>query len=301
MTMQDDAQNAVAAAAGEQLQAPATPAGEGSVPDARPVPGRPGVEVQNVDKVYGNSTVALRGVDCTLREGEFVSLLGPSGCGKSTLLRIMAGLGGISGGSVRWWEQGFDVVGMEGHRLAFVFQDPTLMPWARVRANVRLPLDLMSGANPEDTERRIDEALEMVGLRDFGNAFPRELSGGMQMRASIARAMVTQPDFLLMDEPFGALDEMTRNRLNDDILQLWRDKRWTVAFVTHSVFEAVYLSTRIEVMAASPGRMASQVLVDEPYPRTSEFRKTHRFTEYCSQVSDALEEASAVGAQEATV
>jgi len=298
MTSQDDSPNAAAVEAGGLTQASS---GQGSVQDARPVLGRPVVEVQNVDKVYGNSTVALQGVDCTLLEGEFVSLLGPSGCGKSTLLRIMAGLGGISNGSVLWWEQGFDIVGTAGHRLAFVFQDPTLMPWARVRSNVRLPLDLMSGPNPDDTERRIDEALEMVGLRDFGDAFPRELSGGMQMRASIARAMVTQPDFLLMDEPFGALDEMTRNRLNDDILQLWRDKRWTVAFVTHSVFEAVYLSTRIEVMAASPGRMASQVAIDEAYPRTSEFRKTHRFTEYCSQVSDALEEASTMGAEEATV
>jgi len=298
MTSQDDSPNAAAVEAGGLTQASS---GQGSVQDARPVLGRPVVEVQNVDKVYGNSTVALQGVDCTLLEGEFVSLLGPSGCGKSTLLRIMAGLGGISNGSVLWWEQGFDIVGTAGHRLAFVFQDPTLMPWARVRSNVRLPLDLMSGPNPNDTERRIDEALEMVGLRDFGDAFPRELSGGMQMRASIARAMVTQPDFLLMDEPFGALDEMTRNRLNDDILQLWRDKRWTVAFVTHSVFEAVYLSTRIEVMAASPGRMASQVAIDEAYPRTSEFRKTHRFTEYCSQVSDALEEASTMGAEEATV
>lgn len=261
--------------------------------DSRPIVGRPIVEVRNVNKIYGNSTVALKGVDCTLFEGEFVSLLGPSGCGKSTLLRIMAGLGGISSGQVRWWEQGFDVVGTPAHRLAFVFQDPTLMPWACVRTNVRLPLDLLHGPNPPDTGKRIDEALEMVGLKDFGDALPRELSGGMQMRASIARAMVTQPNFLLMDEPFGALDEMTRNRLNDDILELWREKRWTVAFVTHSVFEAVYLSTRIDVMAASPGRMASQIPIEEPYPRTSEFRKTHRFTEYCSQISDVLEDASA--------
>jgi len=291
----DESEPVPAAAAGETASRVLDATGS---QDARPVPGRPVIDVQGVDKTYNNGTVALQDVDCTLCEGEFVSLLGPSGCGKSTLLRIMAGLGGISKGVVRWWEQGFNIVGTAGHRLAFVFQDPTLMPWARVRANVRLPLDLMRGPNPTDTQRRIDEALELVGLRGFDDAFPRELSGGMQMRASIARAMVTQPDFLLMDEPFGALDEMTRNRLNDDILQLWRDKRWTLAFVTHSVFEAVYLSTRIEVMAARPGRIVAKVPIDEPYPRSHEFRKTHRFTDYCTQVSEALEKASAMGAEE---
>lgn len=256
---------------------------------------RPVVEVHNVDKIYANGTVALKDVDCTIRSGEFVSLLGPSGCGKSTLLRIMAGLGGITAGSVKWWEQDFDVVGTPGHRLTFVFQDATLMPWARVRQNVRLPLDLAGEGKTEEAARRIDEALAMVGLQNFGNAFPRELSGGMQMRASIARAMVTQPNFLLMDEPFGALDEMTRNRLNDDVLRLWKEKRWTVAFVTHSVYEAVYLSTRIEVMAARPGRVTEEITIDERYPRDQEFRKSDRFAHYCRRVSEALERASAMG------
>jgi len=182
---------------------------------------RPVLQVEGVNKIYTNGTIALKGADLTIRQGEFVSLLGPSGCGKSTLLRIMAGLGEVTTGTVKFWEQGYDVVGDKGRKLAFVFQNATLMPWARVRKNVRLPLDLEHQRGPE-VEAKIDDALEMVGLKGFDNAFPRELSGGMQMRASIARAMVTEPNLLLMDEPFGALDEMTRNKLNDDVLKLWQ-------------------------------------------------------------------------------
>lgn len=257
---------------------------------------RPVLEVAGVNKVYSNGTVALKGADLTVREGEFVSLLGPSGCGKSTLLRIMAGLGDVTSGQVRWWEQDLGVVGSKGRKLAFVFQSATLMPWARVRRNIRLPLDLERGKRPADVDARVDQAIEMVGLKGFENAYPRELSGGMQMRASIARALVTDPDLLLMDEPFGALDEMTRNRLNDDVLRLWRQRGWTVVFVTHSVYEAVYLSSRVVVMAARPGRIVDDLVIDEPYPRSPDFRVSDRFARYCQQVSRALEQASAMGA-----
>ena len=273
----------------------ASPGAEEAVRSDGQATPRPVIDVSAVDKVYSNGTVALRGADVTVRQGEFVSLLGPSGCGKSTLLRIMAGLGDISSGQVRWWEQGYDVVGDEGRKLAFVFQNPTLMPWARVRKNVRLPLDLEGHRKDPELERRIDGALEMVGLAGLDRAFPRELSGGMQMRVSIARAMVTEPNLLLMDEPFGALDEMTRNKLNDDVLGLWEAKAWTVVFVTHSVYEAVYLSNRVVVMGARPGRIVEEVVIDEPYPRTKDFRVSTEFAGYCRQVSEALERASAMG------
>lgn len=255
---------------------------------------RPVIQVQDVDKVYSNGTIALKGVSLDIHQGEFVSLLGPSGCGKSTLLRIMAGLGEKTGGNVHWWEQDYHAVGDSGRKLAFVFQNATLMPWARVRKNVRLPLDL-ERMGRETAEQQIDQALEMVGLEKFGQSFPRELSGGMQMRASIARALVTQPNLLLMDEPFGALDEMTRNKLNDDILRLWQEKGWTIVFVTHSIYEAVYLSSRVVVMAARPGRVVDDISIDEPFPRSSDFRVSASFTQYCRRVSKALEQASGMG------
>ncbi|MAM00121.1 ABC transporter ATP-binding protein [Hydrocarboniclastica marina] len=256
---------------------------------------RPVLEASGVDKVYANGTVALKNADLVVREGEFVSLLGPSGCGKSTLLRILAGLGEVTTGTVSWWEQGYDVVGSKRRKLAFVFQNATLMPWARVRKNVHLPLDLEHAGNSAELEKRVDDAINLVGLKGFDQAFPRELSGGMQMRASIARALVTEPNLLLMDEPFGALDEMTRNKLNDDVLKLWRDKGWTVVFVTHSVYEAVYLSSRVVVMAARPGRIVDDIAIDEPYPRSTDFRVSTEFAGYCRQVSQALERASAMG------
>ena len=264
--------------------------------DTGPGTARPVIQARNVNKVYANGTIALQGATLDIRQGEFVSLLGPSGCGKSTLLRIMAGLGDVSGGSVQWWEQGYNVVGDKGRKLAFVFQNATLMPWARVRKNVRLPLDL-EHVSEADAEQRIDKALDMVGLSNFGHSYPRELSGGMQMRASIARALVTEPDLMLMDEPFGALDEMTRNKLNDDILKLWQDNGWTIVFVTHSVYEAVYLSSRVVVMAARPGRIVEEITIDEPFPRGADFRVSQSFAEYCRQVSESLEKASSMGGE----
>ncbi|UZD67226.1 ABC transporter ATP-binding protein [Marinobacter sp. AN1] len=272
------------------------------VPDTGPdtsepgtVAPRPVLQVSSVDKIYGNGTVALKGADLTVKQGEFVSLLGPSGCGKSTLLRIMAGLGKVTTGNVKWWEQDYSVVGSRGRKLAFVFQNATLMPWARVRKNVRLPLDLEHAGKSVEVEQKIDDALGMVGLKGFDRSFPRELSGGMQMRASIARAMVTEPNLLLMDEPFGALDEMTRNKLNDDVLKLWKEKGWTIVFVTHSVYEAVYLSSRVVVMAARPGRIVDDIAIEEPYPRSPNFRVSTEFAGYCRQVSQALERASTMG------
>jgi NitT/TauT family transport system ATP-binding protein len=269
------------------------PETEASVAEAS-VSSRPILQVEGVDKVYANGTVALKGASLTVKQGEFVSLLGPSGCGKSTLLRIMAGLGEVTTGTVKWWEQDYEVVGSKGRKMAFVFQNATLMPWARIRKNVRLPLDLEKENNVE-SEKKVDEALEMVGLQGFDESFPRELSGGMQMRASIARAMVTEPDMLLMDEPFGALDEMTRNKLNDDVLKLKKENGWTIVFVTHSVYEAVYLSSRVVVMAARPGRIVDDIKIDKPYPRSPDFRISTEFAGYCRQVSQALERASAMG------
>lgn len=276
---------------------PLNPAPEQETPTeyARVVAKRPVLEVEDVNKIYGNGTVALKGADLEVRQGEFVSLLGPSGCGKSTLLRIMAGLGDVTTGSVKWWEQEYDVVGSKGRKLAFVFQNATLMPWARVRKNVRLPLDLEHAGKSQEVDQKIDDALNLVGLKGFDTSFPRELSGGMQMRASIARAMITEPNLLLMDEPFGALDEMTRNKLNDDVLKLWEEKGWTIVFVTHSVYEAVYLSSRVVVMAARPGRIVDDITIDEPYPRSPDFRVSTEFAGYCRQVSQALERASAMG------
>src|SRR5256885_11922646 len=206
------------------------------------------VRLRGVTKTYDSGVAALGPIDLDVRRGEFMSLLGPSGCGKSTALRLIAGLGTATSGSVR----GFDAGAQARHSIGFVFQEPTLMPWTSVRENVGLPLKLAHVPAAEATAR-IDQALAQVGLSEFAEAFPRELSGGMKMRVSLARALVTDPDILLMDEPFAALDEITRFRLNNDLLTLWRNLRKTVIFVTHSVFESVYLSQRVVVMTARPG------------------------------------------------
>ena len=241
--------------------------------------------LQQVDKVYANGVVALRGLDLDVGEGEFLSLLGPSGCGKSTVLRLVAGLGEVSGGRIEW--SGGN--GRPGD-IGFVFQEPTLMPWATVWKNVLLPLKLR-GVPLEEAEARGREAIGMVGLDGFEHAYPRELSGGMKMRVSIARALVTHPRVLLMDEPFASLDEITRFKLDNDLLALWARQRWTVVFVTHSVYESVYLSTRIAVMTARPGRTASEVAIDAPAPRDETFRTSPLYNEYCRSVSARLAEA----------
>jgi NitT/TauT family transport system ATP-binding protein len=255
----------------------------------------PVVEVLSADKVYANGTRALSPVDLAIRAGEFVTLLGPSGCGKSTLLKMIANLITPTDGRLLWWRHGFERVGEPGKKLVMVFQDATLMPWSRVQSNVRLPLDL-AGFDKGISSSRVADALALVGLTGFERHYPRQLSGGMQMRASIARALVTEPNLLLMDEPFGALDEITRNRLDADLIQLWWQKKLTVIFVTHSIYEAVFLSTRVVVMAARPGRILAEVAIDEPHPRSDAFRVTQKFASYARQLSEHLADASSRGA-----
>jgi NitT/TauT family transport system ATP-binding protein len=241
------------------------------------------VSLRGVTKVYDNGTVALGPLDLDIRKGEFVSLLGSSGCGKSTALRVIAGLIKPTSGVV-------DVSMRSGHTIGFVFQEPTLMPWSSVRENVRLPLKLAHVANAK-SEKRVGEALVQVGLAEFADAFPRELSGGMKMRVSLARALVTDPDILLMDEPFAALDEITRFKLNNDLLTLWRKLGKTIVFVTHSVFEAVYLSQRVVVMTSRPGRISAECRIEAPEPRDDEFRTSVAYAERCRDVSLALMQA----------
>jgi NitT/TauT family transport system ATP-binding protein len=252
----------------------------------------PVVELRRVAKTYPNGTRAVDPIDLSIGAGEFVTLLGPSGCGKSTLLRMVAGLAPPSAGRIRWWGEGFDAVGAPGRTLAMVFQEATLMPWSRVDRNVRLPLDL-ARSDRAAADRAVAEALALVGLEPFARHYPRELSGGMQMRVSIARALVTRPDLLLMDEPFGALDEITRAKLDSELAELWRARSLTVAFVTHSIYEAVFLSTRVLVMSARPGRIVREVAIDAPAPRTDDFRVSREFAAYCRTLSAVLAEASA--------
>jgi NitT/TauT family transport system ATP-binding protein len=254
-------------------------------------PLHPAVEVLSAEKTYPNGTQALLAVDLTIQEGEFVTLLGPSGCGKSTLLKMVAGLLEPTDGRLHLWRKPVAQLDKSGKKMAFVFQSPTLMPWASVQTNVRLPLDL-AGLPRKEGDARVTEALALVGLSKFAAALPRALSGGMQMRVSIARGLVTQPDLLLMDEPFGALDEITRHKLDADLLDLWRKKKLTVIFVTHSIHEAVFLSTRVVMMAARPGRVVEDFRIAEPYPRTADFMVSPEFSRYAKQLQDSLLRAS---------
>jgi NitT/TauT family transport system ATP-binding protein len=247
----------------------------------------PAVEVLSAEKTYPDGTHALQPVDLRVEEGEFVTLLGPSGCGKSTLLKMIAGLLAPSEGRLLLWRRPMRELEAVGRKVAFVFQAPTLMPWASVAGNVRLPLDL-AGVPRDEADARVAEALALVGLDKFAQALPRTLSGGMQMRASIARGLVVSPDLLLMDEPFGALDEITRHKLDGELLDLWRARRLTVVFVTHSIHEAVFLSTRVVMMAARPGRVVEEVRIDEPYPRTPDFLVSPQFSHYARQLQQSL-------------
>ena len=242
----------------------------------------PLLAVEGAAKTYANGTQALAPVGFEVCSGEFVALLGPSGCGKTTLLRIIAGLVAPSAGRI----------GRTGDpKLAMVFQAPTLMPWSRVGTNVRLPLDLAHVPRTQ-ADATVRDALALVGLADCAQRYPRELSGGMQMRASIARALAVAPALLLMDEPFAALDEFTRHRLDDDLAGLWRSRGLTVVFVTHSIQEAVYLSTRVIVMAARPGRVIADVPIEGAHPRTPDFRGTGEYAALCARISAMVAEAS---------
>lgn len=243
------------------------------------------VSLNGVGKTFANGTRALAGLDLDVEAGDFLTLLGPSGCGKSTALRLIAGLAEPSGGRVRWQSGARPDVG-------FVFQEPTLMPWAPVSDNVWLPLRL-KGMSRREAAPRIAATLAMVGLADFASTFPRELSGGMRMRVSIARALVLAPPILLLDEPFAALDEITRLKLNDDLLRLKSELGTTIVFVTHSVYESVYLSTRIAVFGARPGRIVETLDIGEPMPRSEEFRLSPSYADHCRRASAALKRAMA--------
>jgi NitT/TauT family transport system ATP-binding protein len=247
------------------------------------------IALQEVEKRFDNGILALNRFNLTVRQGEFLSLLGPSGCGKSTVLRIIAGLSSPTDGSVIWPGASND-----DHRgeIGFVFQEPTLMPWANVADNVWLPLRLR-GVSKRHARERIAESLALVGLEASAKAYPRELSGGMRMRVSIARALSLKPRLLLMDEPFAALDEITRFRLNDDLLRLQDDLRCTIVFVTHSVYESAYLSSRIAIMSPRPGRIVAEVQGEPQGARAQDFRTSLRYANLCRQVSAALMDATA--------
>lgn len=241
------------------------------------------IQMDRVSKRFGKTTLAVDNMSLTINEGDFVTFLGPSGCGKSTALKMIAGLLPVTAGTIAITPP----TGKSEQDLAFVFQEPTLMPWATVFDNVYLPLRL-ARIGRGDATPRVKAALVEVGLSRFETAYPRELSGGMKMRVSIARAMVTRPRILLMDEPFAALDEMTRSKLNNDVVRLAAGHGLTVVFVTHSVFESVYLSTRVVIMAARPGRVAAELLLTETWPRSEEYRVSDAFSAEARRVSETL-------------
>lgn len=245
--------------------------------------GTPLFRARGLSKQYRDGTLALDRVDLDVITGEIVSLLGPSGCGKSTLMRILAGLSPATGGRL----ERPGLADADG-QISVVFQDPTLMPWARIAENVALPFHLGTARPPMDEDARVAAALERVGLAGFEDRFPRQLSGGMRMRAALARALVTDPAVILMDEPFGALDEITRNDLNDDLLAIRQAHAMTVVFVTHSVSEAVYLSDRIVVMSPRPGRIYEIIRVPREGPRSAAFRHGEDFLRIAAQVSASL-------------
>lgn len=245
--------------------------------------GAPIIKLDRVQKRFGANVLAVESMSLTINQGDFISFLGPSGCGKSTALKMIAGLMPLTAGTITITPPDKK----SEQDLAFVFQEPTLMPWATVEDNVYLPLRL-AGVNRRDAASRVQKALIDVGLSKFAGSYPRALSGGMKMRVSIARAMVTRPRILLMDEPFAALDEMTRSKLNDDVVRLAATHGLTVVFVTHSVFESVYLSNRVVVMAARPGRVAAELALNTPWPRNDDYRISPEFSQECRRVSDTL-------------
>lgn len=246
----------------------------------------PAIVLENVTKKYGQGTTVIDNLSATILPGEFVSIIGPSGCGKSTLLKLVAGLSPVTSGKIVMER----LTRINARRItSFIFQDATLLPWRTVRANVGLGLEL-EHSNTATRARIVDAMLELVGLADVANSYPRELSGGMKMRVSIARALASSPRVLLLDEPFAALDEITRDRMNEELLRLREQHAWTVLFVTHSVAEAVFLSNRILVLAAHPGRLVHDIAVPLPWPRTAGTRDSVEFDEVVSQVSRTLRE-----------
>jgi NitT/TauT family transport system ATP-binding protein len=256
---------------------------------------RPLISVGAVGKVYRNGTEALREVSLSIpQSSQFISILGPSGCGKSTLLRLIAGLERPTAGQIEWPTSDHDVHGQPLEEIGFVFQEPTLMPWATVFENMYLPLRI-KGQNRHDARQTVLDALRLVRLEPYAKCYPAELSGGMKMRVSVARALVKRPRVLLMDEPFAALDEVTRQQISDDLLEIWRTQRCTVIFVTHSIYESVYLSNRIVVMANGSGSVIADLPIDAPYPRSEIYRTSPRYGEHCRVVSQWLKRAIGTG------
>ncbi len=251
----------------------------------------PLISLRSVGKVFPNGTEAIRGFSLDIPAyPQFLSLLGPSGCGKSTLLRIISGLDTCSSGSVEWPNIANGTAQRSKAEIGFVFQEPTLQPWSTVFENVYLPLRLR-GERRSQARDQVMEVLRLVHLDRFADSYPRQLSGGMKMRVSVARALVMQPRVLLMDEPFAALDEITRLQLNNDLLELWEAQGLTVIFVTHSIYESVYLSDRIAVIGARPGRLVADIPIEAPYPRTEQFRTSAVYNEHCRRVSAQLKAA----------
>jgi NitT/TauT family transport system ATP-binding protein len=237
------------------------------------------LDFHNVAMQFGNGTIALQGVDLTVKRGEFITVVGPSGCGKSTLLRIASGLETASEGTAR----------VDTKRIGYVFQDATLLPWRSVQDNVELLAEL-HGESKAARKSKAKEAIELVGLTGFEKSLPKQLSGGMRMRTSLARSLTLEPELFLFDEPFGALDEITRERLNDELLRLFVEKEFAGLFITHSVSEAVYLSTKVIVMSGRPGSIVGSFDVPFPMPRDPDIRFTPEFAELVGEVSHALRE-----------
>lgn len=240
------------------------------------------VKLTNISKKFKNGTFAISGFNTTFFQNEFVSILGPSGCGKTTILRLLAGLGKPSEGSIDWQQS--------QKKIGFVFQEPTLMPWLNVLENITAYLKL-SGFTKKKAYEKANESIDLVGLAAFKKSYPRQLSGGMKMRVSIARALSTDPEILLMDEPFAALDEMTRFRLNSELLSLWQKNKWSIVFVTHSIYEAVFLSNRVLVCSSLPAQIIHEKNIDYPYPRDDEFRLSQKYADYCRDLSHQIKKA----------
>jgi NitT/TauT family transport system ATP-binding protein len=260
-------------------EATGTPYASASAVGADDSGSREVIAFRSAGKVFPDGTEAVRDVSFTLRRGEFLSVVGPSGCGKSTLLRMASGLGPHTSGEVD----------RKVENIGYVFQDATLLPWRTVRKNVELLAEL-EGASTQERRRVAVDAIKLVGLEGFENHYPKALSGGMRMRTSVARALTTKPPLFLLDEPFGALDEITRGTLNEELIRLFVSERFAAIFITHSITEAVYLSTRVLVMSSRPGRIVARFDVPFGYPRSPELRFDPEFAALAGQVSQALRE-----------
>ncbi|MEX0727827.1 MAG: ABC transporter ATP-binding protein [Planctomycetaceae bacterium] len=248
----------------------------------------PLIRAADVEKTFPGGHAVLAGLSLDIRDGEFVSLVGPSGCGKSTLLKLLAGFDDVTAGQLTIAAQTPDAARKAFHRVGFVFQDANLLPWRTVRGNLQLPMELQR-APAEIRQSKIDDMLNLIGLNAVdAKKYPRMLSGGMRMRVSLGRALITQPQLLLLDEPFGALDDILRQQLNEDLSRIWQERKWTGLFVTHNVSEAVFLSQRILVMSAPPGKIIAEIPVPFPFPRTPELRAEPGFARLTGEVTARL-------------